>query len=267
MPSRAVLLAVRRLRHAANWLLYAACDTPHTACGKLLVTIRADNLLSQEARGMKVLALTTQKGGTGKSSLAVSLAVAAQERGLKVYVIDLDPQGTAKNWYERRQASTPEVATVDPNRLGTALAALKRQGLNLVILDTPGVDTPAATAAMQAADLCLIPARPSVADIEATRPTVRSLSKLGRPFAFVLNQCPPGRSIRTTDAFRVLQLAGAVAGVSLAMRADHMDALASGQGVTERDSSGKAAGEVRDLLQWIFVRMEGKKDGQEARVA
>ena len=51
------------------------------------------------------------------------------------------------------------------------------------------------------------------------------------------------------------------------MRADHMDALASGQGVTERDPSGKAAGEVRDLLQWIFVRMEGKRDGQEARVA
>jgi len=56
---------------------------------------------------MKVLALATQKGGTGKSSLAVSLAVAAQERSLKVYVVDLDPQATARKWFERREAEGP----------------------------------------------------------------------------------------------------------------------------------------------------------------
>ncbi|GMA80185.1 hypothetical protein GCM10025880_66020 [Methylorubrum aminovorans] len=53
---------------------------------------------------MNVIAFVTQKGGTGKSSLAVSLAVAAEERGIKTSIIDLDPQGTAKNWYERREA-------------------------------------------------------------------------------------------------------------------------------------------------------------------
>lgn len=217
---------------------------------------------------MNVLALVTQKGGTGKSSLAVSLAVAAEERGLKVYLIDLDPQGTTKNWFERREAATPEVAAIDANRVPAALATLARQGYELVILDTPGVDTPATTAAMQSADLCLIPSRPSVADIEATRPTVRSLSKLGKPFAFILNQCPPGRSVRTSDAYRVLQLAGVVSGVSLVIRADHVDALAQGQGVTERDPAGKAADEVRGLLQWVLNRMEGKNHEQEkARVA
>ena len=106
-----------------------------------------------------------------------------------------------------------------------------------------------------------------IADIEATRPTIRSLAKLGKSFAFVLNQCPPGRSIRTSDAFRVLQLGGAVAGVSLALRADHLDALAMGLGVTERDPNGKAAGEVRDLLQWLLTRMEGEHHEEEARVA
>lgn len=217
---------------------------------------------------MKVTALVTQKGGTGKSSLAVSLAVAAQERGLKVYMIDLDPQGTSKNWYERREAAGPEVAALDASQLPAALATLRKQGYELAVIDTPGVDTPATIGAMQAADLCLIPARPSVADIEATRPTVRSLTKLGRPFAFVLNQCPPGRSVRTSDAFRVLQLTGAVAGATLAMRADHVDALAMGQGVTERDPTGKAAAEVRELLQWMLIRMEGKTHDQEkARVA
>src|SRR5215207_5426292 len=215
---------------------------------------------------MKVLALATQKGGTGKSSLAVSLAVAAQERGLKVYVVDLDPQATARKWFERREAEGPEVSTIDPSRLTAGLSALARKGFDLVI-DTPGVDAPATTAAMHAADLCLVPARPSVADIEAARPTIRTLSALGKPFLFVLNQCPPGRSIRTLDAYRALLLMGAVAGVTLAMRADHLDALAQGLGVTERDPSGKAAGEVRDLLQWLLLKLEGSDDEETTRVA
>jgi chromosome partitioning protein len=223
----------------------------------------------KEDLGMHVLALVTQKGGTGKSSLTVSLAVAAHERSFKVYVIDLDPQATARNWFERREAVEPEVATVEPSRLSAALMALQRKGFDLVILDTPGVDTPATTAAMQAADLCLIPARPSVADIEAAKPTTRSLNKLGKPFAFVLNQCPPNRAIRTMDAYRALQLMGGVSGVTLALRADHVDALAQGQGVTERDPQGKAAAEVRELLAWAVTRMKGKTDvdQKEARVA
>ena len=206
---------------------------------------------------MKVLALVTQKGGTGKSSLAGSLAGAAGEVGLRAYVLDLDPQGTAKSWFERREAEAPEVAAIDATRVPQALAALKRQGVDLVLVDTPGVDSPATAAAMQAADLCMIPARPSIADIEAARPTVRALMKLGRPFCFVLNQTPPGRSVRTLDAYRALELSGTVAGVTLATRTDHLDALAQGLGVTERDPTGKAATEVRELLQWTIARMEG----------
>lgn len=208
---------------------------------------------------MKVLALVTQKGGTGKSSLAVSLAVAAQEAGTRSYVLDLDPQGTAKNWFERREAEAPEVAALDSSKVPAALVALRKQKVGLVIIDTPGVDSPATTAAMQAADLCMIPARPSIADIEAARPTVRALMKLGRPFCFVLNQTPAGKTaVRTSDAYRALALSGAVAGVTLATRADHMDALAQGLGVTERDPAGKAASEVRELLAWTLERMEGK---------
>ena len=79
------------------------------------------------------------------------------------------------------------------------MGLLKKQGVQLVSIDTPGVETPAATAALQVANLCLIPARPSIADIEAARPTVRSTARLDKPFSYVLNQCPPGRSIRTSS--------------------------------------------------------------------
>lgn len=216
---------------------------------------------------MKTIALVTQKGGTGKSSLAVSLAVAAEEAGHRPYIIDLDPQATAKNWYERREAGSPQVAAIEASQVAVALATLAKQGHDLVIIDTAGVDTPATISAMQAADLCLIPARPSIADIEATRATIASLNKLGKAFAFVLNQCPPGKSMRTSDAYRVLNLGGVVAAVTLATRADHIDALAMGQGVTERDPAGKAANEIRDLLQWVINKMEGKADEQKTRVA
>ncbi len=210
---------------------------------------------------MHTIAFVTQKGGTGKSSLTVSLAVAAQEAGLPAYVLDLDPQATAKAWFERREAAAPEVAQIDIGKIPAALATLRKRGTKLVLIDTAGVDSPATTAATTAADLCLIPARPSIADIEAARPTVRALTRLGRDFAFVLNQCPPGRSIRTMDAHRVLQLSGAVAGTSIATRADHIDALAQGLGVTERDPEGKAAAEIRELLGWIRTRLEGKLNG------
>jgi chromosome partitioning protein len=216
---------------------------------------------------MKTIALVTQKGGTGKSSLAVSLAVAAAEAGQQTYIIDLDPQGTAKNWFERREADGPPVATLDATQVPMAMTTLKGQGIDLLIIDTAGVDTPATISAMQAADLCLIPARPSIADIEATRATVGSLTKLGKPFAFVLNQCPPGKSMRTSDAYRVLNLGGVVAATTLATRTDHIDALAMGQGVTERDPNGKAASEIRELLTWIMNKMEGKSDEQKTRVA
>lgn len=216
---------------------------------------------------MKTIALVTQKGGTGKSSLAVSLAVAAEEAGQKSFVLDLDPQGTAKNWFERRKAETPQVAAIEASQVGLALSTLQQQGHDLIIIDTAGVDAPATISAMQVATLCLIPTRPSIADIEASRATVNSLTKLGKPFAFVLNQCPAGRSVRTSDAYRVLSLGGVVASATLATRADHIDALATGQGVTERDTNGKAAAEMRELLQWLMNKMEGKAHDQKTRVA
>ena len=212
---------------------------------------------------MHVVALATQKGGTGKSSLAVSLAVAAMERGVKVIVMDMDPQGTARNWYERRKAPLPQVASVEASRLPAVLAKLWAQGCELVFIDTAGVDLPSAAACMQAADLCLIPARPSIADIEATKPTVRSLAKLGRAFAFVLNQCPSGRTLRASDAYNALQLDGIVAGTAIANRVDHIDALAQGLGVTERNPAGKAASVIRDLLQWVLLRVNWKRNHEE----
>jgi chromosome partitioning protein len=204
---------------------------------------------------MQVLAFVTQKGGTGKSSLAVSLAVAAQEAGLKTAVVDIDPQGTASEWFQRRRAATPEVVRLHWSYLTSQIQAFERNGHDLVLVDTPGADDSAAAAAIRDADLCLLPLRPSIADVEAMKPTLKYLNDRGKPFTFVLNQCPAGgRTSRTSNAFRALQLIGAVCDATVALRSDHMDALAAGLGVTEHAPSGKAAAEIREVLDWILTR-------------
>ncbi|KLK91741.1 hypothetical protein AA309_18465 [Microvirga vignae] len=205
---------------------------------------------------MHIVSFVTQKGGTGKSSLAVSLAVAAAESGLKVVVLDIDPQGTTGEWYKRRTAEAPEVHSLPWTYLSTRLYTLDRQGYDLAIIDTPGADSHAASEAMRQAHFCLLPVRPSVADIEASKPTVRYLNERDKPFAFVLNQCPAGgRTSRTSNARMALQLLGSLCDPTLAHRSDHVDALASGLGVTEFSPFGKAADEVRAVLQWLTARL------------
>jgi chromosome partitioning protein len=216
---------------------------------------------------MKVITFVTQKGGTGKTTLAASLGVAAEEAGERVYLIDLDPQGSLMGWGERRQAETPAVDQTTPDKLTAALTGLEKAGYSLVIIDTQGVDTAATSAAMRAADLAIIPARASVLDIEAAKPTMAALTRLGRPYAFVLNHCAAGRASRMQDAGRALSLLGVLAEPFVVQRTDHMDALAFGLGVTEHDTHGKAAREIRELWMWVRRKMEGKAHGKAARVA
>jgi len=207
---------------------------------------------------MRVIAFVTQKGGTGKSTLAASLAVAAGEAGERVATLDLDPQASLTHWGERRNAESPMVDRTTPDKLSAALHGLANHGYSLTILDTAGIDSPAATAAMRSADMALIPARPSLADIEATKPTYAALAKLGRNYAFVLNQCAPQlKSGRVADASKALRLLGVFAQPLIALRADHQDAFALGLGVTEHDPEGKAAEEIRGLWQWVHNKTKG----------
>jgi chromosome partitioning protein len=199
---------------------------------------------------MKVISFVTQKGGAGKTTLAASFAVAAQEAGERVFVIDMDAQGSMMAWSKRRQAEEPAVDKIDPAKLPAALAGLEKHGFSLVVIDTAGDDSPAVSAAMTASDLALIPSRPSLLDIDAAKPTVAALTRLGRRFAFVLNACSPSRAPRNTDAAKALSLFNVLAQPFIMQRADHVDAIPLGLGVTERDPKGKAADEVRTLWTW-----------------
>jgi chromosome partitioning protein len=183
----------------------------------------------------------------------VSLAVAAEEAGHRACVLEVDRAATVSDWAEHRTALTPEVACLEAGRLDEALAALREAGFAFVFIDTAGLEDPGTRAALDAADLCVVPCRPTPADLRAVKPTLAAIYRAGKRFAFVLNQTPP-RSYRIRDAADGLAVLGVLPDVNVVMRNDHQDALGMGQGVTEFNPEGQAAGEIRRLLRWIEVR-------------
>jgi chromosome partitioning protein len=117
---------------------------------------------------MQTIALVTQKGGSGKSTLAIGLALAATEDGQRVRLIDTDPQETLANWARRRRCPEPFVdAAASSGQLERKLWEFVGEGITLTIIDTASGDRTLTRTAMQAADLSVIPARPSPADLES----------------------------------------------------------------------------------------------------
>lgn len=203
---------------------------------------------------MRIITLVTQKGGTGKSTLVTALAVAAAQAGEKVLALDLDPQGTLAAWAGIRQKGGPDVAQLPANQTGNLSAVLAKatERYSVAFLDTAGADSPATHNAMSAADLCLVPLRPSTLDGLALKPTVEALIRGKRSFAFVLNQCSTNpRENRAAEMAAGLSALGLLAEPKICLRADFQDAFSAGQGVTEYAPDGKAAAEVRHMWGWI----------------
>jgi chromosome partitioning protein len=224
---------------------------------------------------MRTIALLTQKGGTGKSTLAASIAVVAAEKGEKVVVLDLDSQASLVRWGERRQAANARSQViVEPfeserlSRLPSILAGLAGVGFTLAIFDTAGADAGATRFVAEAADLCLLPARPSRLDVEATAATFRCAFLAKRRAAFVLNQCPANyRRARVTHAANCLTHLGLLAEPMLATRMDFQDAMTAGLGVTEFARGGRAAQEIEALWAWIGGQLDAGESGASANKA
>lgn len=148
--------------------------------------------------------------------------------------------------------------------LSALLEALAAKGFTLVVLDTAGVDDAATPQVIAAVDLCLMPARPTRLDIEASRRTFRTAIALGKPTAFLLNQCPPTiRSPRAIEAAEGLKMRGVLADPIMTSSADFQDAVAAGLGVTEYAPTSNAAIEPMALWRWVHTRLaRGSNSGK-----
>lgn len=204
---------------------------------------------------MKTLAMLSRKGGVGKTTLTVHLAVAASLAGKRVLIADMDPQASASDWWRARKAESPELVEVKPDRLKDALKAAAADGVDLVVLDTrPSAEADAAAAA-RLADLALLVTRPGFLDLHAIAHTVDVVRLTKRPAAIVLNACPPGRgnkeSAITIEAREALgAYAVPICPVSVSQRAALTHALNDGRAVTEFEPEGRAAQEIGLLWKW-----------------
>jgi chromosome partitioning protein len=211
---------------------------------------------------MHIIVLATQKGGSGKSTLAVGLALAASQSGHSVRLIETDPQGTLSNWQSRRGIAEPFVEAVyNAGDIEARLQSLRRGGVTIAIIDTAAGQSAVTNAAIRTCDLCLIPVRPSVADIEAGTSTLNIVRVSKTPFAFVLNPTPI-RGQRIHHAANALSEGGAVGltdvlALPFITTRNHQDALRAGLAVSEYAPSSKSADEIRGLWQWIAGRLNG----------
>lgn len=196
----------------------------------------------------KVVAVIAEKGGVGKTTVALTLAVAAVQAGRKVVVIDLDPQATAAQWTDRREAEFPWVVATPAARLDATLASAKAQDIDFVVIDTPPHAGTDAVEAARRAHLVLMPVEPHLFTLE-TLPKLADLMRLaGNPaMAFVISKAATqGREAQ--DAVAYIEEKGfPVCPVRLHLRAAHRHASNLGQTAQEYEPKGKAAEEARQL--------------------
>ena len=205
---------------------------------------------------MRTICLLAQKGGTGKTTLCLHLAVLANELGRDAVILDIDPQGSSSSWRRRRQLESPVVERCTAEDLEQKLSDLAAQGGDLVLLDTAPHSSHDAATAVMLADLVLIASRPAILDLEAIGESVKIVKRQDARGAVVLNACPPPNIFGETAIVREAREAVAAYGlpvspVSVSQRAAFSHALIDGHAVTEFESKGKAAAEIRSLWDWI----------------
>jgi chromosome partitioning protein len=204
---------------------------------------------------MFTISILGQKGGTGKTTVALGLAVAAFRAGKVVAVIDLDPQATAANWKDRRSGDAPAVVSAQSSRLKQTLVAADEMGAEVVIIDTAGRSDDSALNAARHADLVLIPTRTNIVELEALPAAADILRLAGNPPAFVvLNGIHPTATRQANEARDLVQKTFGLtcAPVYLCHRAAYADAMTTGRTPQELEQDGKAAGELDALFQFSF---------------
>lgn len=229
---------------------------------------------------MRVVCLLSQKGGSGKTSLSISLACAAEHRGKEALIVDLDPQATACKWGDRRTAESPIVIDAQPARLANALQKAREGGIGLAVIDTPPRSAEAALAAAKLADLIVLPSRPQMYDLETIPNTLELIAtaNAGRPSPVpvlaVLNAIPAQGSRHEQAKAAIEAMGVAVCPRTVGHRAAFGDAGALGLSVIEHDGSGRSSEEIRQvyleverLLEQVPTREAAERSGGTAEAA
>lgn len=205
---------------------------------------------------VKTIAVCSNKGGAGKSSVTISLGVQAVLEGREAAIFDLDPQGTATAWFKNRvrfqDSRNPPVLSITLKTLDDDLRTARQHGAELVIIDTPPSSDAVVEAATQAADFVLIPCRPNFADLDAIRFTLKLVIKHKKPAAVILNSMPPqGYFYRMEAEESVKDKQVQLCPHTFGDRASFRRPLGAGLSAQEYEQEGKAAREIKKVYKWV----------------
>lgn len=205
-----------------------------------------------------VLMFASQKGGAGKTTLATHVAVYADRLGERVVLIDLDPQGTTTNWWEKRQADTPARSPASYDTLAAKAEALAADGFSLIVVDTPPAASRQIGKALAVADLIVMPVKPSPNDLHAVGATIDLAHRAGRPYVLVLNEAKPHAAI-TAQAAAALSEHGTVAPAIIGDRVGFPTAMIDGLTLAELEPRNPGAVEIAKLTKWLISRVRPSK--------
>lgn len=201
---------------------------------------------------MRTISIISQKGGAGKTTLALNLAGAAKDAGFQSVVIDLDPQASAKGWHDQRSQEGPVVISAHASRLAEVTDAAREHGADLSIIDTAPHSETVALAAAKAADLILIPCRPAVFDLRAISSSVDLTQIAGKPALVVINGAPPRGPLADQADEAIATYGIPVSRTRITQRVAFVHSLTNGQTALEYEPKGAAAREIRELF--ILIR-------------
>ena len=221
---------------------------------------------------MFTIAVVNQKGGSGKSTLAQCLAVAAYLDDKGVAILDIDPQGSAYKWAQRRKEKDPNpvVKSVTPANHEDEWQSMKNADADLVIFDTPARLSDHTIGPIELADLVIIPTKTTMKDLERVKATydlIQKTSDRARTF-IVVNQTRP-QAGRLDEPMKYLTTRGfAVCPYSLGYRVAFEDADEDGKTPQEIEPQGKAAAEIQSVYRYTIEALhhltsEGVNHGKE----
>jgi chromosome partitioning protein len=204
---------------------------------------------------MRTIVFSSQKGGSGKTTLCGQLAIQAELAGLgPVALIDTDPQGSLSDWWNARTADTPMFVQTDVECLRDTLEELRATGVKLVFIDTQPTVTNVIREIVSCADLVVIPTRPSPHDLRAVGPTLDLVERCGKPVVFAVNSATRRARI-TGDVAVALSQHGTVAPVTVHNRTDFATSMVDGRAVMELKPDSPSAKEISALWDYLEVRL------------